>query len=95
MNQITIITRLRSCSFFSLLVGDEFDPREFHNVILNLGPSPLEMVESKVMNWVAEKGVVSSSNYASVTISAILICLFVMSSYLVVSCIYSKTLELR
>ena len=36
-------------------LGDEFDLRQFHDVILGFGPMPLEILEGVVDNYIAEK----------------------------------------
>ena len=36
-------------------LGDEFDIKEFHNVILGNGPLPLEILERVVEDWIAAK----------------------------------------
>ncbi|MCG9720631.1 DUF885 domain-containing protein [Shewanella sp. Isolate7] len=33
------------------IMGDKFDIREFHTLVLKNGPLPLDVLESKVMNW--------------------------------------------
>ncbi|WP_428617587.1 DUF885 domain-containing protein [Shewanella sp.] len=33
------------------IMGDKFDIREFHTLVLKNGPLPLDILESKVMNW--------------------------------------------
>jgi uncharacterized protein (DUF885 family) len=36
-------------------LGDNFDLREFHDVILGNGAVPLAMLEQMVLRWIAEK----------------------------------------
>jgi uncharacterized protein (DUF885 family) len=35
-------------------LGDEFDIKEFHDVILGNGPLPLEILERVVEDWIAQ-----------------------------------------
>lgn len=47
--------------YYLAITGESFDPKEFHNVILTLGPSPLELVESAVNEWLDDKPIVSNA----------------------------------
>ena len=35
-------------------LGDKFDIRQYHNQVLETGCVPLELLENKINNWVAE-----------------------------------------
>ena len=48
------ILELRSMAKDKL--GDKFDLRQFHDVILKNGPVPLSVLEQQVNNWIASKG---------------------------------------
>ncbi len=36
-------------------LGDNFDPREFHDQVLNTGALPMSVLESKIRNWIASQ----------------------------------------
>ena len=36
-------------------LGDKFDPREFHNQVLNTGALPMTVLEKKIRDWVASQ----------------------------------------
>jgi uncharacterized protein (DUF885 family) len=36
-------------------LGDKFDLREFHDVVLGQGAIPLDMLEDQVARWIEEK----------------------------------------
>ena len=48
------ILELRAMSKDKL--GDKFDIREFHDVVLGSGPIPLSILEAQVNRWIASKG---------------------------------------
>lgn len=37
-------------------LGDRFDPREFHDQVLNTGALPMTVLESKIRDWIAAQG---------------------------------------
>ena len=36
-------------------LGDEFDPREFHDQVLNTGALPMTVLETKIRDWIQSK----------------------------------------
>ena len=36
-------------------LGDRFDVRKFHNAVLDDGPLPLDLLESRINVWIAEQ----------------------------------------
>ncbi|MEP2990212.1 MAG: DUF885 domain-containing protein [Parasphingorhabdus sp.] len=36
-------------------LGDKFDPREFHDQVLNTGALPMSVLETKIRNWIASQ----------------------------------------
>ena len=46
---------------FVMIVGDKFDGRDFHNIILQLGPSPLSVVEDEIRSYIRTRLPVTSS----------------------------------
>ena len=43
------------------ILQDDFDIREFHNIVLESGCVPLTILEDKIVNWIASKNVNSES----------------------------------
>lgn len=37
-------------------LGDKFDPREFHDQVLNTGALPMTVLETKIRDWIASQG---------------------------------------
>lgn len=37
-------------------MGDRFDPREFHDQVLNTGALPMSVLETKIRDWIASQG---------------------------------------
>ncbi|MFK7842595.1 MAG: DUF885 family protein [Sphingorhabdus sp.] len=48
------IQRLKSEAEEAL--GDKFDPREFHDQVLNTGALPMTVLETKIRDWIASQG---------------------------------------
>ncbi|MEP4061238.1 DUF885 domain-containing protein, partial [Parasphingorhabdus sp.] len=48
------IQRLKSEAVEAL--GDKFDPREFHDQVLNTGALPMTVLETKIRDWIASQG---------------------------------------
>ena len=40
---------------FVMITGDKFDGRDFHNIILQLGPSPLSVVEEEIQSYISSR----------------------------------------
>ena len=40
---------------FVMITGDKFDGRDFHNIILHLGPSPLSVVEDEIQSYISSR----------------------------------------
>ncbi|VAV95762.1 hypothetical protein MNBD_ALPHA04-443, partial [hydrothermal vent metagenome] len=36
-------------------LGDKFDPREFHDQVLNTGALPMTILEKKIDDWIASQ----------------------------------------
>jgi uncharacterized protein (DUF885 family) len=36
-------------------LGDKFDPREFHDQVLNTGALPMAVLETKIRDWIASQ----------------------------------------
>ena len=44
-----------------MITGDKFDGRDFHNIILQLGPSPLSVVDDEIQSYIRTRLPVTSS----------------------------------
>ena len=44
-----------------MIIGDKFDGRDFHNIILQLGPSPLSVLEDEIQSYIRTRLPVTSS----------------------------------
>ena len=60
LGQMTIL-RLREEARHQL--GDQFDIRKFHDVVLEEGPLPLDVLEEHVHTWLAQQKTVAATHY--------------------------------
>ena len=66
---------------FTLVSGEYFDIREFHDQVLRLGPVPLKTLEYYIGNWIEQHAPPVESNAASVLYSGYSV-LWTISIYL-------------
>jgi hypothetical protein len=58
---IVLVVKFHSSNYAFLFnhprteLGDEFDIRKFHNVVLTNGPVPLDILEDIVLQYIAEE----------------------------------------
>ena len=46
---------------FCLILGDEFNPKTFHQAILDVGSCPLKILEEEINHWIAQQPITSSA----------------------------------
>ena len=54
---------------FVMIVGDKFDGRDFHYIILQLGPSPLSVVEDEILSYISSRKLPVTSSAITLLLS--------------------------
>ena len=54
---------------FVMITGDKFDGRDFHNIILQLGPSPLSVVEDEIQSYISSRKLPVTSSAITLLLS--------------------------
>lgn len=74
--------RFRKCTKHVYIAGEDFDVKQFHRVILELGPAPLEVVEEEVLAWIDASLVSGADRTAFTSLHLLIILIYAAVSYI-------------